>query len=64
MSFVGKKYDAYAKAAQAENAAKAHLASAQGGSTEQTLKEAYVNAEQAERAANDAFQTFIQDPEG
>jgi hypothetical protein len=61
---MGKKYDAYAKAAKAEKAAKSRLSDVQGGSTQQAMTEATINAKQAEIAANDTFQTWISDPEG
>lgn len=61
---MGKKYDAYAKAAQAENQAKARLGSVQGGSTEKTLKEAVNNAKSAEAISNVLYSEWIQDPEG
>lgn len=64
MSFVGKKYEAYQKAAQAEGIAKNRYSDVQGGSTKAAMTEATNNAIQAERAANDAWQQFIEDPEG
>lgn len=64
MSFVGKKYDAYQKAVQAENQAKARLSDVYGGSTEQAMTEAVNNARQAEATSNQLFNEFIQDPEG
>ena len=64
MSFVGKKYDAYQKAVQAENQAKARLSDVYGGSTEKAMTEAVRNAQQAEATSNQLFNEFIQDPEG
>jgi hypothetical protein len=64
VSFVGKKYDAYQKAVQAEGMAKNRWSDVQGGSTAAAMEEARVNAIQTEKAAQDAWDTFIQDPEG
>lgn len=61
---MGKKYDDYAKAVQAENQAKARLSVVQGGSTEKAMTEAVNNAKQAEANSNLLFNEFIQDPEG
>jgi hypothetical protein len=60
---VGKKWDAYQKAAQAEKMAKSRLSDVQGGSTEQAYGEAIVNAQQAERIANEAWDEFANDQE-
>jgi len=54
---MGKKYDAYEKAVQAENASKARWILEP---TDQNRRD----AEQAERAANDTFQQMLEDPEG
>jgi hypothetical protein len=64
VSFVGKKYDAYQQAVQAENQAKARLSDVQGGSTEKAMTEAVNNARSAEAISNVLFNEFIQDPEG
>ncbi len=64
VNFMGKKYDAYVKAAQAEGIAKNRYSDVQGGSTKDAMTEATNNAIQAERASNDAWQQFIEDPEG
>lgn len=64
MSFVGKKYEAYQKATQAEGMAKNRLSDTEGGSTKGQIQAARTNAIQAEAAANDAWQQFIEDPEG
>lgn len=64
VDFMGKKYDAYVKAVQAEGIAKSRYSDVQGGSTKEAMMEAANNAIQAERASNEAWQQFIQDPEG
>lgn len=64
MSFVGKKYEAYQKAAQAEGMAKNRLSDAEGGSARGVIQHAKTDAKQAEAASNDAWQQFIEDPEG
>jgi succinyl-CoA synthetase beta subunit len=61
---MGKKYDAYSKAVQAENQAKARLSDVQGGATERAMTEAVNNAKSAEAVSNVLFNEFIQDPEG
>lgn len=61
---MGKKYDDYAKAVQAENQAKARLTDVQGGSTQGAMTEAVNNARQAEANSNYLYNEFIQDPEG
>lgn len=61
---MGRKYEAYQKAVQAEGMAKNRYSDVQGGSTQKAYEQAENDARQAERAANDAFQTFIEDPEG
>jgi len=61
---MGKKYDAYQKAAQAEGLAKNRLSDAEGGSTKAGMTEAQNNARQAEANSNMLWGEFIQDPEG
>lgn len=61
---MGKKYEAYQRAEQAEGLAKMRLTDTEGGSTRQAMNEAKTNAEQARLAADDAWQSFIADPEG
>lgn len=61
---MGKKYDDYAKAVQAENLAKARLADVQGGATQKAMTEAVNNAKSAEAVSNVLFNEFLQDPEG
>lgn len=61
---MGKKYEAYTKAVQAENMAKADREVAGGGSTKDRMIEATRNVEQAARNTNDTWTDFIADPEG
>ena len=61
---MGKKHEAYNKAAQAEGIAKNRWSDVQGGSTSDAYNEARNNAVQAERNSNLAWQEFIEDPEG
>jgi hypothetical protein len=61
---MGKKHEAYQKAAQAEGIAKNRWSDVQGGSTRDAYNEARVNAIQAEHNSNLAWQEFIEDPEG
>lgn len=61
---MGKKYEAYTKAVQAENMAKMDREVAGGGSTQARMTEAQVNADQAARNTNDTWTDFIADPEG
>lgn len=61
---MGKKYDAYEKAVQAENQAKARLSDVQGGGTQNAMIEATNNAKSAEAISNVLFNEFLQDPQG
>lgn len=61
---MGKKYDAYAKAVEAQDAARSRLAAANGGSTKDAATEARTNAVQADRVVNDAWDNLMQNPEG
>lgn len=61
---MGKKYEAYQKAAQAEGMAKNRLSDTEGGSSKGAIQEAKTNAVQAERNSNDTWNQFISDPEG
>lgn len=61
---MGKKYEAYQKAAQAEGMAKHRLSDAEGGSTKGVIQQAKTDAVQAERNSNDTWNQFIADPEG
>lgn len=59
---MGKKYDAYAKAAQAETSsmARAAVEDAQGGVSEQTSRD----LQQNNAIANVLFNEMIEDPKG
>lgn len=61
---MGKKYEAYTKAVQAENMAKADREVAGGGSTQDRMREAQTNLSQAKLNTNDTWADFIADPEG
>lgn len=61
---MGKKYDAYVKAEKAAQAANNRVSDVQGGSTKQAMNEALTNQEQAQRVVNDAWDQFLQDPQG
>lgn len=61
---MGKKYDAYVQAIQAQDAARDRLAATNGGATKDAAQAARTNAVQADRIVADAWQTMIEDPEG
>jgi hypothetical protein len=61
---MGKKYEAYTKAVEANNAAKGDLKSVQGGSTQERLMESITNAQQAEIIEQEAWKRVEEDPEG
>lgn len=61
---MGKNYDAYSKALQAQDAARDRLAATNGGATQQAATEARTNAQQADRIVNDAWNNLMEDPEG
>lgn len=61
---MGKKYDAYVKAVQANNEAKGRVHEVSGGSTRDTMNEALTNQQQAQRAEDDAWARVIEDPQG
>jgi len=61
---MGKKYEAYQKAVQAEGMAKNRHSDAQGGSSKGTIQEAETNLHQALNNSNDTWNQFIDDPEG
>lgn len=61
---MGKKYEAYQKAVQAEGMAKNRFSDTQGGSTHQAYSEAETNLEQAKANSEDTWNQFINDPEG
>lgn len=61
---MGKKYDAYTKALEAQDAARDRLAATNGGATQQAATEARTNAQQADRIVADAWAQLLDDPEG
>ena len=61
---MGKKYEAYQKAVQAEGMAKNRHSDAQGGSSKGMIQEAETNLYQAMNNTNDTWNQFIEDPEG
>ncbi len=61
---MGKKYEAYQKAVQAEGMAKSHHSDVQGGSSKGMIQEAETNLHQAMNNSNDTWNQFIDDPEG
>lgn len=61
---MGKKYDAYVKAVEANNIAKGNLQAANGGSTERGMIEAQNNARQAQLNEDDTWQQVLDDPQG
>lgn len=61
---MGKKYDAWQAAREAGRQAEMRVTDVQGGSTEQAIKEAYTNADQAKLNEEDTYQTWRNDPTG
>lgn len=61
---MGKKYDAYVKAVQAENAAKLRSEQVNGGATQKAMMEAEINKEQAILIREEAWRNVLEDPEG
>ncbi len=61
---MGKKYDAYVKAVQAENAAKLRSEQVNGGATRQAIQEAEINKEQAYLVREEAWRNLLEDPNG
>jgi len=61
---MGKKYDAYQKAAVAEGIAKDRLSSAEGGSTQGVIQQSKNDAKSAEVISNVLWNEFMADPEG
>jgi hypothetical protein len=61
---MGKKYDAYEKAVQANNAAKSREVDTRGGSTQQARHEALTNRTQAQRIEDEAWDRLMDDPTG
>lgn len=61
---MGKKYEAYEKALQAQDAARDRLAATNGGATKDAAIEARNNALQADRNVADTRDQLMEDPEG
>ncbi len=61
---MGKKYDAYVTAVQAENAAKLRSEQVNGGATKQAITEAEINKEQAILIREEAWRNVMEDPNG
>lgn len=61
---MGKNYDAYNKALQAQDAARDNMVAANGGSSKAGMTEATNNAKQADAVVNDAWERLLADPEG
>ena len=61
---MGKKYDSYVKAVEANNESKSRVHQVQGGSTRAAMNEALTNAQQAQSAEDDAWNRVMEDPNG
>lgn len=61
---MGKKYDAYAKAAQAETAARVRLEAEKVGQDQQAIQQASTDLKQANAIANTLFGEMLDDPQG
>lgn len=61
---MGKKYEAYQKAVQAEGMARNRHSDVQGGSTRGAIQEAETNLNQTVDNSNTLWNEFIADPEG
>ncbi len=61
---MGRKYDKYVKAVEAENQAKADLAAAQGGSTQAGMDAAYNNLYDRNIDTQEAWDKVMEDPTG
>lgn len=61
---MGKKYEAYEKALQAQDMARDRLVATNGGSTQRAAQEARTNAYQADMAVTDAWDQLMEDPNG
>ncbi len=61
---MGKKYDAYAQAAQAERQSSNRLAAERVGGDEASIYQAQVDAKQNHDIAMATFDEWIEDPQG
>jgi len=61
---MGKKYEAYEKAVQANAAATAREVDTRGGSTQQARQEALTNRVQAQKIEDEAWDRLLDDPTG
>lgn len=61
---MGKKYDAYVKAVQAENMAKLQSEVVNGGGTKEAMQEAEVNKVQAQLIREAVWSELMKDPNG
>lgn len=61
---MGKKYDAYAKAAQAERQANNRWQAETVGGDEQAIRQAQADAAQNHQIAQALFDEFLEDPQG
>jgi hypothetical protein len=61
---MGRKYDKYVRAVEAENQAKADLAAAQGGSTQARMDAAWNNLYDRNIDTQEAWDKVMEDPTG
>ena len=60
---MGKNYEAYQKALEAQDAARDRMAAANGGSTQQAFTEARTNAVQADAIVREAWDNLMENPD-
>ena len=61
---MGKNYDAYVQANEANNQAMQRVQEVNGGATAEAIQEARVNALQTQAAVDYAWNKVMQDPQG